>query len=126
MKEQDVHTDIEIHKELDIKIGSVTLSGELVIPQDAQGIVLFSHGSGSSRFSPRNNYVARLFNSQKFGTFLFDLLTPDEDKDYNARFNITLLSNRLTGITEQMAENPITRDYPFGYFGASTGAASAL
>jgi len=117
---------IEIDRELNIRIDSINLFGKLVIPQDARGIILFSHGSGSSRFSPRNNYVANLLNNQKFGTFLFDLLTDEEDEIYSNRFNIDLLSKRLIKVTEQLTENPLTRNYPFGYFGASTGATSAI
>jgi len=122
MKEHEV----EIKEVINFKTDLVSLSGELIIPQDAQGIILFSHGSGSSRFSPRNNYVAHLLNNHGFGTFLFDLLTEEEDSIYSTRFNIDLLSNRLIKITSQMAEHSLTKGYPFGYFGASTGAASAL
>ena len=108
------------------KVENAELAGELILPLETRGLVLFSHGSGSSRFSPRNNYVARLLNKQKFGTFLFDLLTPEEDTNYAERFNIELLSKRLMTVTLKMAEYSFTRDLPFGYFGASTGAASAL
>lgn len=117
---------MENRKEIHFNIDNVHLSGELVLPDDPQGIILFSHGSGSSRFSPRNNYVARLLTDKNFGTFLFDLLTAEEDKDYEQRFNIDLLSNRLVMVTRQLTEYSPVKDIPFGFFGASTGAASAI
>lgn len=115
-------------KKLDIEIplSTVTLKGDLVLPENAIGIVVFSHGSGSSRFSPRNKMVAELIQQQNIGTFLFDLLTEEEDQIYENRFNIDLLTNRLIETTEWLMANEITKDIPIGYFGASTGAASAL
>jgi pimeloyl-ACP methyl ester carboxylesterase len=113
-------------KSLEIKTGSVTLPGELVFPDHTTGLVIFSHGSGSSRFSPRNNFVAQHLHRIGLGTFLFDLLTREEDNIYSNRFNIDLLSNRLIGVTKFLLTMPEIKTVPIGYFGASTGAASAL
>ncbi|MFV8347471.1 dienelactone hydrolase family protein [Flavobacterium sp. ZB4P13] len=112
--------------DLDIPLSSVTLKGDLIIPENARGIVIFSHGSGSSRFSSRNRMVAELIQKQKIGTFLFDLLTEEEDEIYENRFNIDLLSDRLIETTQWLMVYKNTKDLPMGYFGASTGAASAL
>jgi dienelactone hydrolase len=105
---------------------TLELSGELVIPQQAMGIVIFSHGSGSSRFSPRNKMVARRLQQNQVGTLLFDLLTPEEDRDYATRFNIELLTQRLMATTQWLEHFQPAQHYHIGYFGASTGAASAL
>jgi putative phosphoribosyl transferase len=115
-----------MRKTVIIDLEHVTLEGELVIPDDAHGLVIFSHGSGSSRFSPRNNFVAQQLQQRGIGTFLFDLLTEEEDSDYSQRFNIELLSQRLLEVTEQILDEPEIKNLPIGYFGASTGAASAL
>lgn len=112
--------------EIDIPLTSVSLKGDLVIPEDARGIVIFSHGSGSSRFSPRNKQVAELFHQNHIGTLLFDLLTEEEDQVYENRFNIDLLVSRLIEVTEWLKEQPEVKELPIAYFGASTGAASAL
>lgn len=112
--------------DLDIPLSSVTLKGDLVIPENATGIVVFSHGSGSSRFSSRNRMVAELVQKQNIATFLFDLLTEEEDRVYESRFNIDLLANRLIETTQWLMENEDTKSLAIGYFGASTGAASAL
>ncbi|MNQ81699.1 putative phosphoribosyl transferase [compost metagenome] len=112
--------------DIDIPLASAILKGDLVIPDNAIGIVLFSHGSGSSRFSSRNRMVAELIQQQKIGTFLFDLLTEKEDQIYENRFNIDLLSSRLIDTTEWLLENKEAKGLPIAYFGASTGAASAL
>ena len=113
-----------------IPVGSVVVAGDLTVPSGAKGVVLFAHGSGSSRFSPRNKYVAKIFNSQKIATLLFDLLTDVEDQEDIEtgafRFNIPLLAERLIGATEWLRKDPQTKNCPFGYFGASTGAAAAL
>jgi dienelactone hydrolase len=115
---------------LKIPIGNVVVEGNLTMPSGAKGIVLFAHGSGSSRFSPRNQYVAREFNKAKIGTLLFDLLTSEEEEQdmFTAehRFNIELLAERLIGATKWLKKTKQTKDYAFGYFGASTGAAAAL
>ncbi len=112
--------------DLDIPLSSVTLKGDLIIPENARGIVIFSHGSGSSRFSSRNRMVAELIQKQNIGTILFDLLTEEEDELYENRFNIDLLSDRLIETTQWLMDYKSTTDLPIGYFGASTGAASAL
>jgi pimeloyl-ACP methyl ester carboxylesterase len=93
---------------------------------NSKGIVLFSHGSGSSRLSIRNNYVADLLLKDGFSSLLFDLLTTDEDTIYENRFNIDLLTDRLLKVTEWSRKYKDTKHLPIGYFGASTGAASAL
>lgn len=112
--------------DLDIPLASVTLKGDLIVPENATGIVIFSHGSGSSRFSSRNKMVAELIQKHHIGTFLFDLLTEEEDEMYENRFNIDLLSDRLIETTQWIMEQDSTSKLPIGYFGASTGAASAL
>lgn len=112
--------------DINIPLSSVTLKGDLIIPENAKGIVLFSHGSGSGRFSSRNRMVAELIQKQNIGTFLFDLLTEEEDEIYENRFNIDLLSHRLIETTQWLMDYKNTNDLPIGYFGASTGAASAL
>ena len=121
-----------IHQETAVRIpvGSVVVEGNLTVPSGARGIVLFAHGSGSSRFSSRNRYVAKEFNAQKIATLLFDLLTNEEDQEdivtAEYRFNINLLAERLIGATEWLKRDPQTKNLVFGYFGASTGAAAAL
>lgn len=119
-------TNIKIDNVIKIPVGKLTLEGRLVIPEDSKGIVLFSHGSGSSRMSPRNNFVAEELHKNQFGTLLFDLLTEKEDRVYENRFNIDLLTIRLVLVTEWLLDQPDLKDFPLGYFGASTGAASAL
>jgi dienelactone hydrolase len=113
-----------------IPVGNVVVEGDLVVPDGAVRIVLFAHGSGSSRFSPRNQYVAKEFNRAKIGTLLFDLLTSEEEEQdmvtAEYRFNIGLLAERLIGATQWLKENQQTRNFTLGYFGASTGAAAAL
>jgi putative phosphoribosyl transferase len=112
--------------DLDIPLASVTLKGDLIVPENATGIVIFSHGSGSSRFSSRNKMVAELIQQHHIGTLLFDLLTEEEDEINENRFNIDLLSDRLIATTQWLMEQESTKELPIGYFGASTGAASAL
>lgn len=111
---------------LDIPLSKVTLKGDLIIPENAKGIVVFSHGSGSSRLSPRNILVANLIQEHGFGTLLFDLLTEKEDEIYENRFDIDLLVRRLIETTEWLLNYKETKELPVAYFGASTGAASAL
>lgn len=106
--------------------GSTRIEGMLDIPDRAVGLVLFAHGSGSSRHSPRNNYVAGVLRQAGIGTLLMDLLTPEEDRDYSRRFDIGLLTQRLLGAAHWVAASEATRDFPLGFFGASTGAAAAL
>ena len=109
-----------------ISDGAIRLDGELILPSDAQGIVVFAHGSGSSRFSPRNNYVAKVIQALGLGTLLFDLLTPQEDQNYATRFEIGLLTQRLLAATAWLKTEVNTQALKIGYFGASTGAAAAL
>lgn len=109
-----------------IPAGTIPLEGDLVIPTGATGLVIFVHGSGSSRFSPRNVYVADVLNDAGIGTLLFDLLTDAEDRDANARFDIDLLTARLLAATAWVRERDTAGDLALGYFGASTGAAAAL
>jgi dienelactone hydrolase len=104
----------------------VSLEGMLELPEGAPGIVLFAHGSGSSRHSPRNNYVARVLRDAGLGTLLIDLLTREEDMDYETRFDIPLLTRRLLAATRWLQDDERTRSLAIGYFGASTGAAAAL
>lgn len=115
---------------VDVQAGSVTLYGKLTVPLEACGVVLFAHGSGSGRHSPRNRYVARLLNESKLGTLLIDLLTEEEEEiDLRTtwlRFNIRLLAERLAGATDWLAQYPETKKLRIGYFGASTGAAASL
>ena len=105
---------------------SVTLEGALAVPEAGRGMVLFAHGSGSSRHSPRNNYVARVLQADGLGTLLIDLLTAEEDRIYQSRFDIGLLTRRLITATRWLKEQPLTRGLHVGYFGASTGATATL
>ncbi|RSK41407.1 dienelactone hydrolase family protein [Mangrovimonas spongiae] len=109
-----------------IRLDAVDLKGILTIPEDAKGLVIFSHGSGSSRLSPRNTFVSNMLNNHDFATLLFDLLTAEEDTVYDNRFNIQLLTDRLIDVTNWTQSQPYLEHLPIGYFGASTGAASAL
>lgn len=109
-----------------IPAGSVELSGELILPSAASGVVLFAHGSGSSRFSPRNTFVANVLQQQGIGTLLFDLLTRAEDQDYAMRFDIDLLTCCLLDVIVWLQVKLETKALHIGYFGASTGAAAAL
>lgn len=109
-----------------IQDGAARLGGELVLPASATGIVLFAHGSGSSRFSPRNTYVADVLRDRGIGTLLFDLLTQEEDRDYATRFDIELLTRRLLVATSWLQGESEMQSLQVGYFGASTGAAAAL
>lgn len=112
--------------EVDIRLDGRSLPGILHIPEQARGLVLFSHGSGSSRLSPRNNYVAGVLRQHGLGTLLFDLLTEAEDRIYENRFDIGLLTRRLIAVTDWVLLYLGKSKLPIGYFGASTGAASAL
>lgn len=116
----------EIREDVFIPVGSVTVEGHLGLPDKADSIVIFSHGSGSSRFSPRNKYVADVLNEQNIATLLVDLLTTKEDLNYASRFDINLLTQRLVGVSKWVAEQPVFKNFQIGYFGASTGAACAL
>ena len=113
--------------EVRITADDVALAGDLELPADARGIVIFAHGSGSSRFSARNLEVAaKLRASGHFGTLLFDLLTPAEDLEYANRFDIGLLAERLVAASRAVRSLPGLERTPVGYFGASTGAAAAI
>lgn len=109
-----------------IPIDHVHVEGALALPPAPVGMVLFAHGSGSSRHSPRNNHVARVLHAHSLGTLLLDLLTPEEDLDYSQRFDIPLLARRLLAATRWLREQQQTAALPLAYFGASTGAAAAL
>jgi putative phosphoribosyl transferase len=113
-----------------IDTGDAELQGDVVLPQDARGIVLFAHGSGSSRFSTRNRYVANHLVEGGLGTLLFDLLTAEEEmrdmRDASLRFDIDLLTRRLAGVTRWLGHQAWAAHLRRGYFGASTGAAAAL
>jgi pimeloyl-ACP methyl ester carboxylesterase len=116
--------------EVQIQAGRAVLSGSLTIPENAIALVLFAHGSGSSRHSPRNQFVARTLNHAGLGTLLFDLLTPGEEQidtyTREHRFNIGLLAERLLYATRWARKQKETRDLRIGYFGSSTGGAAAL
>ena len=113
-----------------VPAGSVTLEGNLTLLEGSRAVVLFAHGSGSSRHSPRNRYVARLLNEAKLSTLLIDLLTLDEEvidaRTAQLRFDIGLLAERLVAATNWLTQFPDTKHLRIGYFGASTGAAAAL
>jgi len=109
-----------------IPVNGIKLEGSLIIPSKARGVVLFAHGSGSSRHSPRNNFVAQTLQSSGIGTLLMDLLTRQEDTVYETRFDIDLLTWRLERATQWLMEQPQSRSLNVGYFSASTGAAAAL
>lgn len=109
-----------------IELKQVNLIGDLAVPEGAKGLIIFSHGSGSSRLSTRNRYVAEHLQRSGFATLLFDLLTPEEDQDRANRFNIPLITQRLIETTHWVQEDPRINKFNIGYFGASTGAASAL
>jgi dienelactone hydrolase len=116
--------------EVDIPIGDDRITGTLVTFDLSRGLVLFAHGSASSRFSPRNRFVAENLNRARFGTLLLDLLTPDEERVDAAtghlRFDIELLANRMIAATDWLTAQEIVSSHRLGYFGASTGAAAAL
>jgi putative phosphoribosyl transferase len=116
--------------EVQIQAGRAVFSGNLTIPDGTQALVLFAHGSGSSRYSPRNQFVARTLNEAGLGTLLFDLLTPSEEeidtRTREHRFNIGLLAQRLVQATEWAKQQSETRDLRIGYFGSSTGGGAAL
>jgi putative phosphoribosyl transferase len=115
---------------IQIQIGKILLEGNLNIPLNASGLVIFVHGSGSSRHSPRNQFVAQVLHEQGIATLLIDLLTVSEEKEDSLtghlRFDIELLARRVIGITEWVLQNPKTLSLKIGYFGASTGGAAAL
>ncbi|PJD95916.1 MAG: alpha/beta hydrolase [Parachlamydia sp.] len=115
-----------MEKLIQIKYENVTLEGMLKIPPAAAGVVLFAHGSGSSRFSPRNNFVADVLNNAGLATLLIDLLSKQEDENYQTRFDINLLTERLNLVVHWLKKQPDTQHLNIGLFGSSTGAAAAL
>ena len=122
--------DVQTEQLVRVLAGSVGLEGNLSVPARATGVVLFAHGSGSSRHSPRNQYVARVLRQGGLGTLLIDLLTPVEEREdvltARLRFDIGLLTERVVGASDWLARDPRTANLRVGYFGASTGAAAAL
>ncbi|MBX0334111.1 dienelactone hydrolase family protein [Pontibacter sp. HSC-14F20] len=119
-------TNFIFNDSLQFKAGNAQLTGDLAVPADAKGLVIFSHGSGSSRLSPRNRFVAEHLQRSHFATLLFDLLTEEEDQRQENRFDIALLTTRLIDAVTSIQQNDYTKDLRIGLFGASTGAASAL
>src|SRR5688572_3349857 len=113
-------------REVSLKLADVSLPGDLVVPDDALGLVIFVHGSGSSRLSSRNRFVAQTLQRRGFATLLFDLLTEREDRDHRNRFDIERLTERLLAVTRWCEDARALAALPFAYFGASTGAAAAL
>jgi putative phosphoribosyl transferase len=117
-------------KDVGIRMAGTALAGTLTVPEAATGIVLFAHGSGSSRHSPRNRYVARVLHERRLATLLMDLLTPEEEESErltrHLRFDIGLLAERVVGATRWLDEDATTSRLRLGFFGASTGAAAAL
>lgn len=116
--------------EISLTFGAVSLEGDLVVPDAATAVVLFANGSGSSRHSPRNRFVAEVLQQAGLATLLLDLLTQDEEtaeaQTGHLRFDIELLAERLSGAVDWLAQEPLTRSLPIGLFGASTGGGAAL
>jgi putative phosphoribosyl transferase len=112
--------------EILVRAAGATVAGRLTIPQQPRGVVVFAHGSGSSRHSPRNRYVAEVLHSVGLATLLFDLLTPEEERDRANVFDIALLADRLVDVTAWLGSARDAAGLPVGYFGASTGAGAAL
>lgn len=116
--------------EIQIPIGEIALEGTLTVPEDALGLVMFVHGSGSSRFSPRNRHVAAALHERRLATLLFDLLTPEEERidaiDTTLRSDVEMLAERLVAAIDSIVTRPEVRHLPIGLFGGSTGAAAAL
>ncbi len=118
--------NIPMEELVHIEINGLMLEGLLAVPPDAKGLVLFAHGSGSSRHSPRNTFVAQVLCDHGLATLLIDLLSPEEDLDPTARFDMSLLTGRLVAATHWAHKQSLIKHLPMGYFGASTGAAAAL
>jgi putative phosphoribosyl transferase len=115
-----------MEKLIQIEVDKIIIEGSLVIPDKAIGLILFAHGSGSSRLSPRNNFVAKVLQEASFATLLIDLLTEHEDQNYATRFDIDFLIKRLTTVIDWLHEQLELKELPISLFGASTGAAAAL
>jgi putative phosphoribosyl transferase len=115
-----------MERDVNIPCGEIETKGILSIPERARGLILFAHGSGSGRLSPRNTFVAKILQKAGFATLLIDLLTPEEEGDRSKVFDIDLLAERLQGASAWAENEPAIRWLPIGYFGASTGAAAAL
>src|SRR4249919_3296078 len=130
MKDDPITNPAPASQQIHFDLPAGRIEGELTIPDRAQGIVLFAHGSGSSRFSPRNQYVAGVLQQAGIGTLLMDLLTREEDaideQTAQFRFDIERLTDRVIEAIDWLSQQPSTRDIPLGLFGASTGAAAAL
>ncbi|HET7056028.1 MAG TPA: alpha/beta family hydrolase [Thermomicrobiales bacterium] len=128
--EDDSRAQSSAERTVRIPVGSVVLEGSLVVPADAVGVVLFAHGSGSGRHSPRNRAVANVLQAGRIGTLLIDLLTEKEEEvdqtTRHLRFDIPLLAERLTGAIDWLGAEPMTASLPIGLFGASTGGGAAL
>jgi putative phosphoribosyl transferase len=127
---QPLAMSVHFENEVLIPVGSISLDGELLIPENAHGLVLFAHGSGSSRFSPRNQFVAKILREAGLGTLLFDLLTREEEMTdsftRHLRFDIPLLAERLVGTTRWLANVNAAKGLKLGFFGSSTGGGAAL
>jgi putative phosphoribosyl transferase len=122
----DAANDAEVDAEVLIPVDDIVLGGHLRVPPEATGLVVFAHGSGSGRYSPRNRFVAEVLHQAGLGTLLLDLLTEEEEPDRAKVFDIGLLAHRLSAVTGWLGTRPDTRSLPVGYFGASTGAGAAL
>ncbi|MFP4091144.1 MAG: dienelactone hydrolase family protein [Cyclobacteriaceae bacterium] len=119
--------DMRFDEEVKVTVGDgLVLSGHLKVPEDAKAIIVFAHGSGSSRHSPRNNYVAEVLHKENFATLLIDLLSEEENQERSKRFDIDLLADRLNDVRSWIDKNPHLEALMVGLFGASTGAAAAL
>jgi dienelactone hydrolase len=130
IREREVRIPVESGPQTAGPVHAVQLEGNLTMPEGAKGIVLFAHGSGSSRFSPRNRFVARALQEAGLGTLLIDLLNPQEEavdvRTAELRFDIPFLAKRLTEVIDWLAEEPETQNLSVGLFGASTGGGAAL
>ena len=122
----DPNVDVQVDAEVSIPVDDLVLGGHLRVPPAATGVVVFAHGSGSGRYSPRNRFVADVLHQAGLGTLLLDLLTEEEESDRANVFAIGLLAHRLTAVTDWLGSRPDTRPLQVGYFGASTGAGAAL
>jgi putative phosphoribosyl transferase len=114
------------HQLIEINLFDVTLEGDIAIPNNSKGFIIFSHGSGSSIHQPKNKYLAERFRSEAYGYLLLDLLTQDEDKNQLNRFDLENLTHRLIDVTKWVEKNILENDTGIGYFGAGTGTATAI